>query len=555
MASSTIDWFNERIQGYTTQRQYMRHRFLRTVQKQSPWLALASVLTILLGLSLIPLQVAFETNVLQTLGSFIFAVVSLRVVFEYWRWSPMTRLLIGVVLFWFLVQAYWLLSSPDSYATLSSHLILFQDSHGKIVTDVVMSLLVLLGYLLCHFRFNRISQTILCVPILMPVTGILAQAYQIPDAYGQLSLLFAIAGVLCAMSLIAKQVLHTPFSYLLLLDDTGQHVRWLIALMCLCAITLGSIVLFFGNDTRVTPLIITLALNCIVVIITFNYYRKGVLHEQVLPPEGLLFASELEAAIANEEFYLDYQPQIDFASGELVGVEALVRWQRPALGVVPPAKFISVAELTGLIVPMGAWVLRKACAEVATWKMGPLSNAKVSVNVSPLQLKSPGFNDYVLKVLQETGLSPERLVIELTESTFVHTDKKSIENLESLKLLGVKLAIDDFGTGYSCLAYLQDIPCDFLKVDRSFVHDVPGKARSEAVTSAIVVLGKNLQYQILAEGVETEAQAEYLKSLGCDLVQGYLYAYPMSESALHDWVGKRPPPATGFDAEPLSYAA
>lgn len=555
MASSTIDWFNERIQGYTTQRQYMRHRFLRTVQKQSPWLALASVLTILLGLSLIPLQVAFETNLLQTVGSFIFAAVSLRVVFEYWRWSPMTRLLIGVVLFWFLVQVYWLFSTPDTYAPLSNQGIFLQDSHGKIVTDVVMSFLVMLGYLLCHFRFNRASQTILCIPILMPVTGVLAQAYQIPDAYGQLSLFFAIAGVLCATSLIAKQVLQTPLSYLLLLDDTGQHVRWLIALMCLCAITLGSIVLFFGNDPRVTPLIITLALNCIVVIITFNYYRKGVLHEQVLPPEGLLFASELEAAIANEEFYLDYQPQIDFASGELVGVEALVRWQRPALGVVPPAKFISVAELTGLIVPMGAWVLRKACAEVATWKIGPLSNAKVSVNVSPLQLKSPGFNDYVLKVLQETGLSPERLVIELTESTFVHTDKKSIENLESLKLLGVKLAIDDFGTGYSCLAYLQDIPCDFLKVDRSFVHDVPGKARSEAVTSAIVVLGKNLQYQILAEGVETEAQAEYLKSLGCDLVQGYLYAYPMSESALHDWVGKRPPPATGFDAEPLSYAA
>lgn len=556
MAGSSIDWFNESIQGYTTQRQYMRHRFLRTVQKQSPWLALASVLTILLGLSLIPLQVAFEMNLLQTLGSFIFAAVSLRVVFEYWRWSLMTRLLLSVVLFWFFVQAYWLYSSHESYAhLLSNHRILLQASHGKIISDVVMSFLVMIGYLLCHFRFNRVSQTVLCVPILMPVTGLLAHAYQIPDAYGQLSILFAVAGVLCAMSLIAKQVLQTPLSYLLLLDETGQHLRWLIALMFLCAITLGSIVIFFGNDPRVTPLIITLGLNSIVVIITFNYYRKGVVHEQVLPPEGLMFASELEAAIANEEFYLDYQPQMDFASGQLVGVEALIRWQHPALGIVPPAKFISVAELTGLIVPMGAWVLQKACAEVATWKSGPLSNAKVSVNVSPLQLKSPGFHDYVSQVLKETGLAADRLVIELTESAFVHTDKKSSESLDALKRLGVKLAIDDFGTGYSCLAYLQDIPCDFLKVDRSFVHDVPGKSRSEAVTSAIVVLGKNLQYQILAEGVETEAQAEYLKGLGCDLVQGYLYAYPMSEAALHDWVNTRPPPATGFDAEPLSYAA
>jgi len=144
-----------------------------------------------------------------------------------------------------------------------------------------------------------------------------------------------------------------------------------------------------------------------------------------------------------------------------------------------------------------------------------------------------------VQVLRETGLAAERLVIELTESAFVHSECKSMENLQALKRVGVKLAIDDFGTGYSCLAYLRDIPGDYLKVDRSFVNDVPGKERSEAVTSAIVVLGKNLHYQIVAEGVETEAQAEYLKGLGCDFVQGFLYAKPMTARALQEWVQVR----------------
>lgn len=540
MSVPSIAWFTESVQECTTQRQYMRHRFLRTVQKQSPWLALASIFTVLFGFPLIPSKATFALGVLQSLGYLLLIVVSLRVVYDTWRWSRMTRLLSCAVFLWFVVQIYWLLSSHASYShAFSTDNFPWDASHRQIATDLIMSFLVMLGYLLCHFRFNRASQTILCIAILMPVTDLLAQAYHIPDAYGQLSLFASVAGVLCAMSLIAKQVSQTPMSYLLLLDDTGQHLRWIVAVLFLCAITLGGIGVLFGHDPQLTPLLITLALNSIVIIMTLNYYRKGVMHDQVLPTEELAFASELEAAIAHQEFYLVYQPQMDFVTGKLVGVEALIRWQHPLHGVVPPDKFIGVAELTGLIVPMGAWVLKAACLQVAAWQTGELSKAKVSVNVSPLQLRSPGFNDFVLQVLRETGLSADRLVIELTESAFVHADDESTENLHALKRLGVKLAIDDFGTGYSCLAYLPDIPADYLKVDRSFVNDVPGKERSEAVTSAIVVLGKNLHYQIVAEGVETQAQADYLKSLGCDLVQGYLYAKPMSEQALQAWVHAR----------------
>ncbi len=252
--------------------------------------------------------------------------------------------------------------------------------------------------------------------------------------------------------------------------------------------------------------------------------------------ERILLTHDLRSAVANGELHLVYQPIFRLRDLGLIKAEALIRWQHPQHGVVPPNKFIGVAELTGLIVPMGAWVLKVACQQVAAWKTGDLSQVKVSVNVSPMQLRSPGFTDYVLQVLRETGLSADRLVIELTESALVHSDCKGTESLQALKQLGVKLAIDDFGTGYSCLAYLRDIPGDYLKVDRSFVNDVPGKERSEAVTSAIVVLGKNLHYQIVAEGVETQAQADYLKSLGCDLVQGFLYARPMEEKALQEWV-------------------
>jgi len=537
MSAPSIDWFTESVQECTTQRQYMRHRFLRIVQKQSPWLALASIFSILFGLPLIPLQATFALSVLQSISSLLFIVASLCVVYDTWRWSRMTKLLVSAVLLWFFVQVYALLSSHSTYSHVFSKDYFWGDaSHRQAVTDFIMSLLVLFGYLLCHFRFNRTSQTILSIAILMPVTGLLAQAYHIPDAYGQLSLLASVTGVLCAMSLIAKQVSQTSLSYLLLLDDTGQHLRWIVAVLFLCAIALGGMGVLFGHDPHLTPLLITLALNAIVLVMTLNYYHKGVMHEQVLPPEELAFASELEAAIAHQEFYLVYQPQMDFLTGRLVGVEALIRWQHPQQGVVPPNKFIGVAELTGLIVPMGAWVLKAACQQVAAWKTGVLSQVKVSVNVSPMQLRSPGFTDYVLQVLRETGLSADRLVIELTESALVHSDCKGTESLQALKQLGVKLAIDDFGTGYSCLAYLRDIPGDYLKVDRSFVNDVPGKERSEAVTSAIVVLGKNLHYQIVAEGVETQAQADYLKSLGCDLVQGFLYARPMEEQALQEWV-------------------
>jgi EAL domain-containing protein (putative c-di-GMP-specific phosphodiesterase class I) len=537
MSVSSIDWLAVNVQECATQRQYMRHRFLRSVQKQAPWLAIASIVTVFLTFPFITFPNEYGFCIALSLGYLIFITVSLRTLLETWRKDRLAKVVSASVMLLFLAEIFLVIGS---HRHIDFDLIAntYPDSISldQLTTDLVMAVLVMVASVLCHIQWSKCSQALLCIVILMPVNGLLAALYGIPDAYGQLSIMASLGGLLCASALLAKQISQTSISYLLLLDESGKHLRWIVCILFLCSIVLGGVGVYFKHDPRVTPIIITVALMAIVSIMTTTYYRKGVVHEQVLPPEDLAFASELEAAIAHEEFYLVFQPQIDFNTGKLVGVEALIRWQHPQQGVIPPNKFIGVAELTGLIVPMGAWVLKAACQQVSSWKNIELANAKVSVNVSSLQLHSEGFTEYVVQVLRETGLAAERLVIELTESAFVHSDSKSMENLQALKRIGVKLAIDDFGTGYSCLAYLRDIPGDYLKVDRSFINDVPGKERSEAVTSAIVVLGKNLHYQIVAEGVETEAQADYLKGLGCDFVQGFLYAKPMSEQALQQWV-------------------
>ena len=539
MSVSSIDWLAVNVQECATQRQYMRHRFLRSVQKQAPWLAIASIVTVFLTFPFITFPNEYGLCIALSLAYLVFIVVSLRTLLEIWRNDQLTKIIAASVILLFLAEIFIVVGSHrhiDFDLTTA-----YPDaiSIDQLTTDLVMTALVMFASVLCHIQWSKCSQALLCIVILMPINGLLAALYDIPDAYGQLSILASLGGLLCASALLAKQISQTSMSYLLLLDESGKHLRWIVCILFLCSIALGGVGVYFKHDPRVTPMIITVALMAIVSIMTTTYYRKGVVHAQVLPPEDLAFASELEAAIAHEEFYLVFQPQIDFNNGKMVGVEALIRWQHPQQGVVPPNKFIGVAELTGLIVPMGAWVLKAACQQVSSWKETELANTKVSVNVSSLQLQSEGFTEYVMQVLRETGLAAERLVIELTESALVHSDSKSMENIQALKRIGVKLAIDDFGTGYSCLAYLRDIPGDYLKVDRSFVNDVPGKERSEAVTSAIVVLGKNLHYQIVAEGVETEAQANYLKGLGCDFVQGFLYAKPMSEQALQQWVKAR----------------
>lgn len=238
--------------------------------------------------------------------------------------------------------------------------------------------------------------------------------------------------------------------------------------------------------------------------------------------------SELWQALAEEQLVLEYQPQVDLSSGRLVGMEALVRWQHPQLGLIAPADFIYVAEESGLILPLGNWVLLNACRQAKAWLDAGHELGEMAVNISAIQFRQPGFSQSVQAILLETGLPAARLELEITESTVMNSVDSSIKMLAELKQMGVKLAIDDFGTGYSSLSYLRQFSVDRLKIDRSFVADIGTDAGAAALVSSIILLGDALGLQLIAEGVENEAQAEFLRVRHCQRAQGFHYSRPLA---------------------------
>jgi diguanylate cyclase (GGDEF)-like protein len=243
--------------------------------------------------------------------------------------------------------------------------------------------------------------------------------------------------------------------------------------------------------------------------------------------ERLTLESSLRHAIERNEFRLYYQPQIDTASGAILGVEALLRWQHPDFGLVSPAEFIPLLEETGLIVPAGDWVLRTACEQLRAWHAAGWPQLRMAVNLSPRQFQTAGLAQSVERVLSTLGCDPGLLELEITESVLLRHTATTLETLEALHALGVRMAIDDFGTGYSSLSYLRRYSIDTLKIDRSFVHDVPDDADDSALASAIIVLAQSLRLDVIAEGVETEAQRDFLRARGCHQMQGYLFSRPL----------------------------
>jgi diguanylate cyclase (GGDEF)-like protein len=241
----------------------------------------------------------------------------------------------------------------------------------------------------------------------------------------------------------------------------------------------------------------------------------------------LTVEARLRKAVETRELRVAYQPIVYPDVRRALGVEALVRWTDPELGPISPAELISVAEETGLIVALGAWILEAACSQAVAWEREGVGPLYVSVNASPRQVTSPGFARSVGETLQRTGLPPQRLVLEITETLVVSRAADPAHVLDELKALGVGLSIDDFGTGYSSLAYLKEFPLDFLKIDRCFVKEIGVGARDEAIVSAIVQLGHLLGLQVVAEGVETEGQLAFLRARGCDAIQGYLLGRPV----------------------------
>ncbi len=241
----------------------------------------------------------------------------------------------------------------------------------------------------------------------------------------------------------------------------------------------------------------------------------------------LLMESGLRRGLGAREFVLHYQPLVHVESGCIIGVEALIRWQNPELGLVPPDQFIHVAEDIGLINPIGDWVLREACRQVRAWQDAGLPPLIVAVNVSPIQFRQPGFVDSVARALAASGLDAHFLELELTERTVMQDAEQTLGTLSALNQMGVELAVDDFGTGYSSLAYLKRFPVGKLKIDRSFIRDLEVDPDDRAIASTILSMGRGLRLKVLAEGVETKEQYAILRDMGCELVQGYHFSRPL----------------------------
>jgi diguanylate cyclase (GGDEF)-like protein len=243
--------------------------------------------------------------------------------------------------------------------------------------------------------------------------------------------------------------------------------------------------------------------------------------------EKLQLLQDLRQALERQELVLYYQPKFDAHSEAMIGAEALLRWQHPARGLVPPGDFIPLAEKIGLIVSIGEWTVQEACRQMSEWKAAGHAGWTIAVNLSAMQFNHPGLIDLVAKCLEEHQLSPNSLILEVTESTAMHDPNASMVILRKLRQMGVRISIDDFGSGYSSLLYLKQLPAVELKIDRGFVRELTQNSEDAAIISAIVALGRTLDLEIVAEGVETVAQQEFLTRLGCDSLQGFLLGRPM----------------------------
>ena len=269
---------------------------------------------------------------------------------------------------------------------------------------------------------------------------------------------------------------------------------------------------------------------------TFRQYTPGLSMHSM---EQLSLEADLRQAIANHELMLYYQPQVDTATGSVVGVEALIRWQHPTRVLLSPATFMQIAEDSGLIVDIGDWVLREACSQQKAWSLHHFPPLRMAINISTMQFRRSNFIEVVRSVIAETGIDPGFIELELTEHMAMHRADEVLETLRDLKQIGVKLAIDDFGTGFSNLAYLQGFPIDRLKVDQSFVRGIEKISANKSIVQAIVSLAKSLSLEVIAEGVETAVEYVEVSACGCDEIQGYFFARPMQAKALLIWLSTK----------------
>lgn len=268
----------------------------------------------------------------------------------------------------------------------------------------------------------------------------------------------------------------------------------------------------------------------------FRFYAREMNFQAI---QLLKLDNSMPTSLARGDFYLQFQPQLDLRTESVVAVEALLRWRHPELGMIPPDRFIPLAEENGFIIHLGSWVLKTACEQAADWLKQGLPPLRMAVNISSRQFSEPDFVDLVASTLESCALNPDLLELELTESLLISNEQQVLQKLQALKAMGIHLAIDDFGTGYSSLAYLKHFPLDRLKIDKSFVNDILNDPDDAAITEAIIVMAHSLKLKVIAEGVETREQLLFLEDRGCDEMQGYFLSRPLSEHDLVSFVKAR----------------
>ncbi len=269
----------------------------------------------------------------------------------------------------------------------------------------------------------------------------------------------------------------------------------------------------------------------------FRFFTKEFKTQSI---ERLTLESALRRALERDQFSLHYQPKIDMASGQITGVEALLRWNHPDLGTVSPVQFIPLAEETGLIVPIGRWVLKEACAQNMAWQRRGLRPVTMAVNLSPRQFADAHLLQDVDEALVASGMSPVLLQLEVTESMVMRNVSRAIKVLDAIQSRGIRLAIDDFGTGYSSMSLMKQFPIDTIKIDRSFVRDLPIDSEDQAIAQAIISMGKALGMTVIAEGVETVEQETFLRNHACDEMQGFLFSKPLPAKQMADLLRAEP---------------
>jgi len=285
----------------------------------------------------------------------------------------------------------------------------------------------------------------------------------------------------------------------------------------------------------------------------FRFFTKEVKMQSI---ERLVLETNLRHALDRGEFSLQYQPKVDLATRQITGVEALLRWTHPELGMLPPAQFIPLAEETGLIVPIGRWVLKQACVQNMAWQRRGLRPVSMAVNLSPRQFADENLLQDIDEALLASGMSPVLLQLEVTESMMMRNIQRANQVLDNIQSRGIRLAIDDFGTGYSSMSLMKQFPIDTIKIDRSFVRDLPDDSEDRAIAQAIISMAKALGMTVVAEGVETIEQEAFLRDHACDEMQGYLFSKPVSPAQMADLLRAAPllvspslQPAPGADLE------